>query len=106
MGLKHKLRIPSWMMRPGFRMLRPMKRLRGTPLDPFGFAEVRRVERKLIGEYEGIVAHALEHLTPATHGTVAELAGLPDVIRGYEHIKLANVERFRAEAERLARELG
>jgi indolepyruvate ferredoxin oxidoreductase len=106
MGLKHKLRIPSWMMRPGFRVLRSLKGLRGKPFDLFGYAEVRRVERKLIGEYEGLVEHALVHLDPATHGTVAEIAGLPDVIRGYEHIKLANVERFRAEAERLTRELG
>jgi len=106
MGLKHKLRIPAWMMRPGFRMLRSMKSLRGKPIDPFHFAEVRRVERRLIGEYEALVDHALAHLDPATHGTVAEIAGLPDMIRGYEHIKLGNVERFRAEAERLTRELG
>jgi indolepyruvate ferredoxin oxidoreductase len=106
MGLRRKLRIPAWMMRPGFRMLRSMKRLRGKPLDPFGYAAVRRVERRLIGEYEQLVDHALVHLDPATHGTVAEIAGLPDMIRGYEHIKLANVERFRAEAERLTRELG
>jgi indolepyruvate ferredoxin oxidoreductase len=106
MGLKHKLHIPSWLMRPGFRVLRWLKGLRGKPVDPFGFAEVRRVERKLIGEYEGLVEHALVHLDPSTHGTVAEIAGLPDIIRGYEHIKLGNVERFRAEAERLTRELG
>jgi len=106
MGLKHKLRIPASMMRPGFRVLRRLKGLRGTPLDPFGHAEVRRVERRLIGEYEGLVEHALVHLDSATHGTVAEIAGLPDIIRGYERIKLANVERFRAEAERLTRELG
>jgi indolepyruvate ferredoxin oxidoreductase len=106
MGLKHKLHIPSWMMRPGFRVLRSMKGLRGKPFDPFHFAQVRRVERKLIGEYEGLVDHALVHLDPATHGTVAEIAGLPDMVRGYEDIKLANVERFRAEAERLTRELG
>src|SRR4051794_13250105 len=106
MGLKRKLRIPAWLMRPGFRALRSMKGLRGTPVDPFRYAEVRRVERKLIGEYQDLVEHALVHLDPATHGTVAEIAGLPDIIRGYEHIKLGNVERFRAEAERLTRELG
>jgi indolepyruvate ferredoxin oxidoreductase len=106
MGLKHKLHIPSWLMRPGFRVLRSLKGLRGKPLDPFGFAEVRRVERKLIGEYEALVDHALVHLDPSTHATVAEIAGLPDIIRGYEHIKLRNVEPFRAEAERLTRELG
>src|SRR4051795_12307855 len=106
MGLQHKLRIPAWMMRPGFRVLRSLKGLRGKPVDVFGYAKVRRVERKLIGEYEALVDHALVHLDPATHGTVAEIAGLPDMIRGYEHIKLANADRFRAEAERLTRELG
>jgi indolepyruvate ferredoxin oxidoreductase len=106
MGLKHKLRIPAWMMRPGFRALRSLKWLRGKPVDPFGYAEVRRVERRLIGEYEDLVGHALVHLDPATHATVAEIAGLPDMIRGYERVKLGNVERFRAEAERLTRALG
>ena len=37
--------------------------------------------------------------------TVAKIAGLPDMIRGYEHVKERNVERYRAEAERLEREL-
>jgi indolepyruvate ferredoxin oxidoreductase len=106
MGLKRKLRIPAGLMRPGFRALRSLKWLRGKPVDPFAHAEVRRVERTLIGEYEQLVDHALAHLDPATHTTVAEIAGLPDIIRGYEHIKLGNVERFRAEAERLTRELG
>jgi indolepyruvate ferredoxin oxidoreductase len=106
MGLKHKLRIPAWMMRPGFRALRSLKWLRGKPVDPFGYAEVRRVERRLIAEYEGLVDHALVHLDPSTHATVAEITGLPDMVRGYEHVKLGNVERFRAEAARLTRELG
>jgi indolepyruvate ferredoxin oxidoreductase len=106
MGLKRKLRIPAWLMRPGFRALRSLKGLRGKPLDPFRYAEVRRVERALIGEYQQLVDHALVHLDPSTHATVAEIAGLPDIIRGYEHVKLRNVERFRAEAERLTRELG
>ena len=106
MGLDHKLRIPAWLMRPGFRVLRGLKGVRGRVFDPFRYAEVRRVERALIGEYEALVDHALVHLDPSTHATVAEIAGLPDMIRGYEHIKLANVERFRAEAERLTRELG
>jgi indolepyruvate ferredoxin oxidoreductase len=106
MGLEHKLRIPAWLMRPGFRALRSLKGLRGTPLDVFGMPKVRRVERALVGEYEQLIDHALVHLDPATHATVAEIAGLPDIIRGYEHIKLRNVERFRAEAERLTRELG
>ena len=104
LGLKRKLKLGPWFT-PGFRMLRRMKRLRGTPLDVFGYAKVRRVERKLPGEYRALVERALEELRPETHGTVAEIAALPDIVRGYEEIKLRNVERYRAEAEKLEREL-
>jgi indolepyruvate ferredoxin oxidoreductase len=77
-------------------MLRAGRRLRGTALDPFGRAEVRRVERALPGEYLSLVAAAPAEAAVA----VAELA---DVVRGYEDIKLANVERFRDEADRILR---
>jgi indolepyruvate ferredoxin oxidoreductase len=35
-------------------------------------------------------------LTPATHPTAVEIARLPDVIRGYENVKLVSVERYHA----------
>jgi hypothetical protein len=79
--MKRNLKLGEWMI-PVFRGLRAGKRLRGTSLDPFGRAQVRRVERELIGEYERRVRDALENLTPVTHPAVAELAELPDVIRG------------------------
>jgi indolepyruvate ferredoxin oxidoreductase len=104
MGLERKLKLGPWFT-PGFRMLRGMRRLRGTPLDVFGLPEVRRVERRLPGEYRELVARALEQLRPETHGKVAAIADLPDVVRGYEDIKLRSVERFRAEAARLEAEL-
>jgi indolepyruvate ferredoxin oxidoreductase len=81
LGMKRNLKLGEWMI-PVFRGLRAGKRLRGTSLDPFGRAQVRRVERELIGEYERRVRDALENLTPVTHPAVAELAELPDVIRG------------------------
>ena len=46
-----------------------MRRLRGTALDPFGRAKVRRVERELIAEYEELVAEALAQLTPSATPT-------------------------------------
>ena len=82
-----------------------MRRLRGTRLDPFGRAEVRRVERELIAEYEQMIAEALAGLSPETHATAVELLELPDVIRGYEEIKLRNVALFRKRAEPLRRRL-
>jgi indolepyruvate ferredoxin oxidoreductase len=104
MGMKRKLKLGPW-FRPAFATLRAMRRLRGTPLDLFGLAEVRRVERRLPGEYRDLVARALEHLAPDTHATVARIADLPDVVRGYEDIKLQGVEAFRAEAAQLEAQL-
>ncbi len=105
MGLKRKLRLGGWFT-PGFRALRRARRLRGTALDPFGRPMVRRVERALPGEYEQLLREALAQLTPENHATVLELAELPDVIRGYEEIKLRGVERFRERAAELRQTLG
>jgi indolepyruvate ferredoxin oxidoreductase len=106
LGLRRKIKLRRTAV-PTFRALRVMKGLRGTRLDLFGLAKVRRVERALSGEYRELVSRSLERLTPITHATVAEIAELPDVVRGYEEIKLANVEKFRVAAgeleERLAR---
>ena len=104
MGLDRKLKLGSWFT-PSFKALYRMLRLRGTKLDPFGRAEVRRVERELIEEYERMVDDALSKLTPETHPTAVEMLELPDVIRGYEEIKLRNVVLFRKRAEALRKRL-
>ncbi|HWH45079.1 MAG TPA: indolepyruvate ferredoxin oxidoreductase family protein [Thermoleophilaceae bacterium] len=98
LGMKRKLKLGRWFL-PFFRLLRAMRRLRGTPLDPFGLPKVRRVERALPGEYRALVEHAIAEL-PAE--TALEVAALPDMIRGYEDIKLESVERFRSRAAALA----
>jgi indolepyruvate ferredoxin oxidoreductase len=100
LGLKRKLKFGRWFL-PALRVLAAMKGLRGTKLDLFGLPKVRRIERALPGEYRALVERSLERLTPVTHATVAEIAELPDVVRGYEDIKLGNVERFREQAAAL-----
>jgi indolepyruvate ferredoxin oxidoreductase len=72
-----------------------MRRLRGTPVDPFGYTTVRRTERRLIDEYRELVRTLLEQLTPENHAEIAEIVALPDIVRGYEEIKMANVEAYR-----------
>ena len=104
MGLERKVALGPWFV-PAFRGLARARRLRGTKLDPFGRAAVRRVERALPGEYRALVDRALARLTPATHAQVARIAELADLVRGYEDIKLEAVARFRAEAARLEAEL-
>jgi hypothetical protein len=78
-----------------------MKFLRGTPLDVFGNTAHRKMERDLIGEYEEMIDQALTDLRPETYDRAVQLAELPDMIRGYEGIKEANVEKFRQAANEI-----
>jgi indolepyruvate ferredoxin oxidoreductase len=100
LGLKRKLQLGPWFAAV-FGVLARLKMLRGTPLDPFGLAAVRRVERQLPGEYRTLVEKALVDLSPESYERAVKLAGLPDLIRGYEEIKLKNVQRFRDEVRAL-----
>jgi indolepyruvate ferredoxin oxidoreductase len=59
---------------------------------------VRRVERELIGEYRGLVERALVKLAPETHARAVAIANLPELIAGYEDVKLRGVARFREQA--------
>jgi indolepyruvate ferredoxin oxidoreductase len=104
LGLGGKLRLGRW-IEPGLWLLARMRGLRGTPLDPFGRARVRRLERSLIAWYQGAVEVALERLGPGSQARVAELARLPDEIRGYEQVKMDGAARAMARAEALLRQL-
>ncbi|QRP48829.1 indolepyruvate ferredoxin oxidoreductase family protein [Amycolatopsis sp. FDAARGOS 1241] len=101
LGVKRKIRLRGRTADVAFRALRGARRLRGTRADVFGYAAVRRVERALPGEYQHLVERGLAHLSPKTAEAFVELAALPDVVRGYEDIKLANVEKFRTRAAEL-----
>ena len=91
LGLKRKLP----MGRPyeaAFRVLRRMKRLRGTPLDVFGWDADRRLERELIDTYERLVHEA----AALPYETQVALAASALDIKGYGPIKEQAVERWRA----------
>ncbi|HEU4366679.1 MAG TPA: indolepyruvate ferredoxin oxidoreductase family protein [Methylomirabilota bacterium] len=100
LGLGRKLKFGPW-FDGVFRVLASLKGLRGTALDPFGRAQVRRVERALPAEYRALIERLLGGLTPATYERAVGAARLPDLIRGYEDIKLRNVEKFRDEVRKL-----
>ncbi len=93
LGLKRKIKLGTWFDLV-YRGLRQLRFLRGTRFDPFGYDRVRRTERDLIMQYRRLVFEALETLTADNYAQAAKLAALPDMIRGYDEIKLANVERF------------
>ncbi|MGL5116110.1 MAG: indolepyruvate ferredoxin oxidoreductase family protein, partial [Beijerinckiaceae bacterium] len=57
-----KTTFGPWMLK-AFEVLARFKRLRGTKLDVFGYSEERKTERRLIGEYEGLMDYVAARLT-------------------------------------------
>jgi indolepyruvate ferredoxin oxidoreductase len=86
-----------------FKLLARLRPLRGTPLDVFGYTQERRMERRLIADYEALLHELAASLTPDNHALAVEIASLPAKIRGFGHIKARNVETAKAcEVELLA----
>ena len=92
--MKSKIALPSAIAGPLFAVLVGMRRVRGTPFDPFGRTEVRRAERRLAREFEASILELASVLDRTNYALAVELARLPDLVRGYEGIKLANIARY------------
>jgi indolepyruvate ferredoxin oxidoreductase len=103
LGLKRKLRLGLWFT-PVLKALRAMRVIRGTPLNLFGYAKVRRVERQLIREYRQLIESLLADLNEENYAIAAQIAALPDMIRGYEDIKLRSVAEFRGKVQALRKQ--
>jgi indolepyruvate ferredoxin oxidoreductase len=93
LGMKRKIALGPWFV-PAFQVLRAMRGLRGTSMDPFGRTRIRVLERALIEEYLGLVDHLIGRLSPATAELAVRLAELPDSVRGYEDVKMRTVESY------------
>ena len=101
-GELRKREYGAWML-TAMRMLAPLRFLRGTAFDVFGYSAERRTERQLIGDYEGVVNELLDKLDPARVALAAEIAAIPEFIRGYGHVKERHLRDAKArEAQLLA----
>ena len=80
-----------------FRRLAKMRRLRGTLLDPFRWSKDRRLERRLIREYEKTIEEIIAGLEQDNHDDAVELAALPERIRGFGPVKEASAGKAEAE---------
>ncbi|GAA3227337.1 indolepyruvate ferredoxin oxidoreductase family protein [Pseudonocardia petroleophila] len=95
LGRQKKIAFGPW-MRPVLTTLARGRVLRGTPLDPFGRTGIRRLERELRDDYRAMVRGLAAGLTAENHATAVAAAQAADLVRGYEDVKLAHVERYRA----------
>ncbi len=100
MGRKSKIGLTP-RSHVALRVLAKGKRLRGTVFDPFGYAHVRKVERELHAEYVGIMTRLADELDTGNYDRAVEVAGLADMVRGYEDIKLASIDAYHARLREL-----
>jgi indolepyruvate ferredoxin oxidoreductase len=101
-GAPRKRAYGPWVIHV-FRLLARLRGLRGSVFDIFGYTKERRMEHRLIVEYEAILRELAASLSPDNHALAVEIASVPAKIRGFGHIKARNVEAAKAcEAELLA----
>jgi len=89
-----------WVM-TAFRLLARLKFLRGTAWDLFGRTAERKAERQAILDYRARLTELASALTSANHALAVEIASIPELIRGYGHVK----ERHLADARKKEAEL-
>jgi indolepyruvate ferredoxin oxidoreductase len=95
-----KSRYGPW-VRVALRLLAPLKVLRGSVLDVFGYTDERRTERALITRYETALLKALPQLRPDTLESFVQWARIPEKIRGYGHVKHRHLQAVSTEWQTL-----
>jgi indolepyruvate ferredoxin oxidoreductase len=101
-GEPMKTTFGPWML-TAMRVLAKFKGLRGTALDIFGYTAERRQERALIDQYRSTVEELLSGLEAKRIDLAAEIASIPEFIRGYGPVKERHLKDAKArEAELLA----
>ena len=63
--------------------------------DPFGYATVRREERRLVAWYRETVISLLSQFGLGNHALAVVIANAPEAIPGYEDIKLQRLTETR-----------
>ncbi len=103
-GKARKSSFGPWMMK-GFSVLSALRGVRGTVFDLFGYTQERKMERRLLAQYEADLETIRGALEPGRIEAAAALASVPSLIRGYGHVKHASVTKAAGERERLVERL-
>ena len=93
----------SWML-TAMKFLSRFKFLRGTAFDPFGKTVERKMERRLILEYEQTIEELLRGFSKKNHVLAVEIAKIPEHIRGYDLVKQRHVESAKSHEKLLLEE--
>jgi indolepyruvate ferredoxin oxidoreductase len=90
---------------PAFRVLARLRWLRGTMFDVFRRTEDRRLDRRLLAEYEQDIEAILATLSAGNHAVAVQLAKLPDLVRGYGPVRKRHADQAALRRAMLLEEL-
>ncbi len=100
-GVMGKGEAGPWAM-TAFRLMARLRFLRGTLLDPFRSSEERKLERRLVAEFEADIDELVQRVAPGNHALTVRIASLPETIKGYGRVKEASAaEAAKARASAL-----
>jgi indolepyruvate ferredoxin oxidoreductase len=94
-GELQKSSYGAWLL-TAFKILAPLKFLRGGPLDVFGYSPERREERSLPQEYHMAIETMLTGLHAGNRDIALAFARVPEQIRGFGHVKARHLVAARA----------
>jgi indolepyruvate ferredoxin oxidoreductase len=106
-GELQKRRYGAWMS-SAFKLLAPLKVLRGTALDVFGYNHERQQERALISDYRSSLEEVMQRVSAsnATQWSAAlDIARVPEQIKGFGHVKARNLAAARERWEHALEQL-
>jgi indolepyruvate ferredoxin oxidoreductase len=92
-GRPKKRAFGQWAMML-FKILTPMKVLRGTPFDPLGYMADRRMERRLIVDYRALITGIVDKLNAANLPAAIALAQAARDVAGYGPVKEASARDY------------
>jgi indolepyruvate ferredoxin oxidoreductase len=95
-----KREVGPWLM-TAFRLMAPLRGLRGGALDVFRNSSERLLARDLLATYEADLERVLAGLSAANHAVAVKLASLPEKVRGYGHVREQHAEAMKLEREAL-----
>ncbi|PHM44806.1 2-oxoacid ferredoxin oxidoreductase [Xenorhabdus mauleonii] len=103
-GQRGKISLGSWLI-PLLKIMAKARFLRGTAFDLFGLQKERKMERQLLSDYEKLVDHIVNIVTPERLSLCLQLSALPSQIRGFGYVKSHAVKQVDKKRQELLTQL-
>ena len=92
-------------MKYALQLLAPFKFLRGSSFDLFGLSGDRKLDRKILADFESDIETVIKNVSHHNFKTAIELLNLPEQIRGYGHVRRQHVDDLYQRRQRLLQQI-